>query len=351
MYTFIVVNDYSHWKRVVKNFKNIDIYYSHEYGNLFSREENGELYGVYIEGGESKLFYPFIKRNIPCGKGNVYDIVTPYGYGGPYIEGDDLSIVNFFLKEFNKYCLTNNIITETIRFHPLYGNYKYLKGYMDVQYIRKTTAVDLAQPLEHIRDNYSSMNKRNIKKAKKEGLSCFLAEPTNSNINVFIDMYYETMKKNQASDYYFFKKDYFYEQMKATSISNTFLLFTKYRDEIVAGVMVIVGSQYSHYHLGASRTQYLQLKPNNLLFDFMVEFSKQQGSSFLHFGGGYEENDGLFKFKSSFTNENHYDYFLGKKIHNHQVYKKMEKEIRNTNIVNENFFPIYRGILREKINL
>src|SRR5690606_9044492 len=95
---------------------------------------------------------------------DYYDIVTPYGYGGPYIEGDDETIILDFDEEFEQFCLASNILTETIRFHPFVQNVNFTKSRMEVEFIRPTTAVDLTKPLEEIREHYTLMNKRNIKK-------------------------------------------------------------------------------------------------------------------------------------------------------------------------------------------
>lgn len=342
-----IIREKVQWEETIRKFNHLDIYYSYPFGNLFAKQEEGELLAVYMEIGESRLFYPFIKREVPYDAGPIFDIVTPYGYGGPYIEGNS-SIITHFYECFTEFCMENNIITETIRCHPLIQNERYLKMSLDIQYIRKTAVVDLSQPLTHIRKSYSTMNKRNIKKAMDMGLSSFIAEPTESNIQKFIDLYYETMDRNQATKYYYFPKEYFFEQMKATQISNTYLLFAIFEGEIIAGVMVLIGKDFAHYHLGASKTEYLHLRPNNLLFDYMISFCKQKGSSLLHLGGGYEEDDGLFKFKSSFTNNNHFKYFIGKKVHNQFLYDQIIYEISASYEVNEKFFPIYRATLGPK---
>ncbi|MEH7250434.1 GNAT family N-acetyltransferase [Neobacillus niacini] len=339
---FQVVGRKSQWEEILKNFKEADIYYSYEYGDLFAKQEGGELLTAYFEDGYSKVLYPFIKRKVDWNEEDIYDIVTPYGYGGPLIEGESKSIVQFY-KLFEEYCQENKIITETIRFHPISKNYINCKKVMDVKYIRKTTAVDLTLPLEEIRETYSPMNKRNIKRAIKEGISCYVAEKTQEKIETFTKLYKRTMDRNNAESFYYFNKKYFFELFKNTNINETNLLFAQYRGEIIAGVIVMKGPKYSHYHLGASKTEFLYLKPNNCLFDFMIEFCKRRGSTHLHLGGGYQENDGLFKFKASFTNCNNFDFFIGKRVYDPKKYKEISESVLKKYKVNENYFPVYRG--------
>lgn len=339
---FFTISDKRQWDFILESFKKTDVYYSFDYGNLFASRENGKLLAAYYEDESSKVFYPFIKRKVEWDKEEMFDIVSPYGYGGPLLEGscDSLEI---FYKYFTDYCKENNILTETIRFHPIYKNHEQCMKVMEVKYIRKTTAVDLTMPLDEIRKQYSTMNKRNIKKARSKGLFCFLAEKNQENIQTFIEMYKETMNRNQADEYYYFEEKYFYEQLNNTEISESFLLFAKYEEEIIAGVIVLKGEEFSHYHLGASRTSFLHLKPNNLLFDFMIEFCQLKGSTHLHLGGGYSEYDGLFEFKSSFTNQNHYDYYIGKRVYDEIIYDQIKEDVKSRFKVNEEYFPIYRG--------
>ncbi|WP_160722263.1 peptidoglycan bridge formation glycyltransferase FemA/FemB family protein [Bacillus sp. USDA818B3_A] len=339
---FDIIEQQDYWKGILKNFNNIDCYYSYEYGNLFAKNENGKLFAAYYQEEDTRIFYPFIKRRVPFAEEELYDIVTPYGYGGPFIQGDEAIVKNFY-PLFSSYCQLHNIITETIRCHPFYQNYRYLGNLLDIDYIRKTTSVDLRASLDEIRQNYSGMNKRNIKKAINNNLTCFVAENNQSNINTFIELYHETMDRNHAASYYYFDEEYFFNQVQDTDLSETFLLFTSLNNEIIAGVMVLVGKEFSHYHLGASKTKYLDFKPNNLLFDYMIEFCRSKGSKQLHLGGGYQENDGLFKFKTSFTNQNNYDYFIGKKVHNETAYNKIINQLNLRYEFDENYFPCYRG--------
>lgn len=329
------------WSKFIEKFDMLDIYYSQEYVNLFADVEDGVPEAVYYENENGKVFYPFIKRKIDIKEG-YFDIITPYGYGGPVLEGKH-SVIKPFYHQFTEYCLRNNIITETVRLHPLLKNDEYMKDVMTVDYIRKTTAVDLTPSLEEIRKNYTSSNKRNIKKANREGVTIYISN-YQDDIEIFMDLYYETMDRNNALSYYYFDKSFFYRQMEETLLSKSYLLFAKYDEKIIAGVILLIGKEYAHYHLGASKTDYLFLRPNNLLYDAMVEFSKSLGLKTLHLGGGYQENDNLFKFKTSFTNNKHFHYYLGKHILNDKIYHELSQMVMNNLSCNDecNFFPAYR---------
>lgn len=337
----ILLGTNDNWNQYIEKLSKLDIYYSQEYVNLFAKIEEGVPEAVYYENENGKVFYPFIKRKIDIKEG-FFDIITPYGYGGPVLEGKR-SVIKQFYYLFRESCFENNIITETVGLHPLLNNVEYLKDVMTVDYIRKTTAVDITLPLEEIRRSYSSNTKRNIRKANKEGVKVSISN-NKDEIEIFIDLYYETMKRNHASSFYYFNRPYFYHQMNKTELSKSYLLFAKYREKIIGGVLLIIGKEFAHYHLGASKTKYLSLRPNNLLFDAMIEFCKTFGLKTLHLGGGYEDNDSLFKFKSSFTNNKSYNYFLGKNIINDKIYNELSQIVMNdpSSSAEIHYFPCYR---------
>lgn len=329
------------WNEYSSKFSKLDVYFSQKYVTLFASLQEGTPEAVYFENENGKIFYPFVKREIDL-KPGYFDIITPYGYGGPVLEGDRSVILSFY-EQFREYCFNNHIITETVGMHPLNENELYLKDIMTVDYIRRTAAVDLSPSIEEIRSNYSTNNKRNIRKAIKEGVEISVSNNKND-LEVFIDLYYETMGRNNASNFYYFNRSYFLKQMEETELSKSHLLLAKYSNQIIGGIMMIEGTEFAHYHLGASKTEFLPLRANNLLFDAMIEFSKAEGAKMLHLGGGLKDGDSLFSFKSSFANSDFYNYCLGKNIINEPIYQELSAVIENSTPTRSRnlFFPIYR---------
>lgn len=326
------------WDNYIKRFMKLDIYYTREYTMLFSEIQGGSPQAAYFENKAGRVFYPFIKRKIHLRDG-YFDIITPYGYGGPILEGEQV-VLNDFYKLFKDYCIENNIISETVGLHPLLKNNEYLKEIMKTDYIRGTAAVDLTLPIEDIRKGYTSTNRRNIRKALKHGVYTSVSNER-EDLESFIDLYYETMDRNHASNFYYFDRTYFYKQMQTTTLSKSVLIIAQYNKEIIGGVLLLIGTDFAHYHLGASKKDYLSLRPNNVLFDAMIEYAKSQGASILHLGGGYVDSDNLYKFKTSFSTNKSYEYFLGKHIINKEKYYEFANMV-SINESEKNYFPIYR---------
>ncbi|WKA53864.1 GNAT family N-acetyltransferase [Planococcus shixiaomingii] len=338
-----VIRDNNRWNEVVSSFEKSDVYYTYEYCSAAAKQEGGIARLIYYKNAYGTVIYPIIIRKIETRMEKpLFDITTPYGYGGPLIMGEK-EILKEFKSIFHSYCKSTGIVTEVIRFHPLLNNVSYSESYCELQYIRKTTAVDLEFELPIIRESYSKMNRRNISKAHKHGLQCREVEKNTENIMVFWKLYKETMNRKNASNYYYFNKNFIEQQLKNTPISKSHLLFVFHGEKIISAVILFTAPLFAHYHLGASDSEYLSYKPNNLIFDFMVEVAKKEGSMLLHLGGGYQENDSLFKYKTSFTNNNLFDFYIGKNIFDHTLYNEIIADKEFSADSDEEYFPLYRS--------
>jgi lipid II:glycine glycyltransferase (peptidoglycan interpeptide bridge formation enzyme) len=92
---------------------------------------------------------------------------------------------------------------------------------------------------------------------------------------------------------------------------------------------------------------YFSLSPNNLLLYEVIQFAKEKGCKIFNLGGGYEQNDSLFRFKSSFSSS-FTDFFTFTKIHDSRIYKILCQTrdrfdyLNNNEIKRTGYFPEYR---------
>ena len=107
-----------------------DIYFDQNYGKLYEKADKGSAVIFNHESQYGKVMHQFIKRCIPAellsdGE-ELYDIVTPYGYGGPLIveseDGCRELLVRSFYEDFSQYCAEQKIVSEFVRFHPIAQN-------------------------------------------------------------------------------------------------------------------------------------------------------------------------------------------------------------------------------------
>lgn len=339
-----------------------DIYYRNAYGKLYEDVEMGE-YGMYEYSSSSgKVIHPFIKRCVPflIDDKRYFDIITPYGYGGPLItEATDNSttgkqkLMVEFLNSFGKYCEDNDIIAEFIRFHPLYENARQLlfssddhnyEGY-SVIFNRHTVAIDLNDS-NLFATQFDSKCRNMVRKAEKLGVTIEIDTELIS-IDSFADIYYETMIKDVADEYYFFKRNYF-QRIRDELQDESLLVNAMYEGATVASSLFLyTPGEYAHYHLSATKTECYRLAANNLILLRACEELRARGCTQLHLGGGLsgETDDRLLLFKRSFGREerNQKDFYIGKKIWNKNIYEKAVTIFLAAGGEHSSFFPEYRG--------
>ena len=335
------IRDRDAWNAYIKAF-DLDVYYEYDYLSLDC--ESDDTPELFIYWNESRtMLYPYMQRQIA---GTPYfDTVTAYGYGGPVFFGrwtpEQVSEArSIFLAS----CRSRSIITETVRFHPLLDNAHLGRSWVDIcRAVRPTTAVDLRRPLPDVLADIEGRSQRNIRKALRETVAVRKGGP--DDLAVFIRLYWETMARRHAEDWYYFGQDYFNSLFLSDRIDAE-LLVAEWGGEIIAGCVVMYSSKYAHYHLGASSLAHLSHRPNHLLFREMIVEASRRGKEFLHLGGGAsaDPNDSLLVFKKTFTAGQEAMFYLGQSVIDSQAYGTACRDFlsRYSGAEESGWFPLYR---------
>lgn len=337
------------WDEIVNSFNNVDIYFRWGYIKPFSDNRDGEPILFYYEDDNGRVANIFLKRDIAdcryfkniIDKEKYFDITSPYGYGGVLHEGtNEKLLAKAYVEEFERYCADNNIISEFIRFNPMINNYKFLDEYYDITFNRKTVYMKIDESEEKILSDMDGKCRGRVRKAIKNGVIVKNGN-TDDMICKFSDLYLGTMDRDNAEEYYYFNKEFFFEVIN--ELKDNSKIFTANIDErVISAALVLFNENYVHCHFLGNDKEYLKLAPNNLLFFEIAKWGHENGKSIFHIGGGYQsENDNLFKFKSTFSKSNRFDFYIGKKIYNKQMYDYLVN-IRGNNYSDSKFFPKYR---------
>lgn len=323
----------------------LDIYFKEEYGKIYELNGEGELQQFRLENQYGTVIYNFLKREIPLESGkNYFDIATPYGYGGPlfldYMDDESLNILKDQFKEsFTEYCQRENIVSEFIRFHPILENHRFLTDYMEVSYNRDTICIEIENE-EKILENFAANGRKNLKKAQAAGIRVEIG----GNLEELYRLYIQTMERTNASDYYFFSKEFFRNTLDL--LGDGAKIFSAYYDgKIIASLLVIHGGEFMHYHLIGSDYSFKEMGVNNMLIYQAARWGAANGKKYFHLGGGYSGNgDTLFRFKRTFSKGELCHFYIGKKIHNLEIYNKLAEERESRGKKEDTvYFPIYRG--------
>ena len=301
-----------------------DVYYDQSYCKL-NVPDNAELFKFTYNEGNSKFLNISVKRPIVKIKNkqileNYFDLETPYGYGGFYSNNSDIQFLKNAFNQYSEKCYQENIIAEFVRFHPFnFITEKYSSFFDFFSKDRSVVIVDINQTIEERWKNYSSNTRNVLRKCEKNNLHF----QKSNNSKLFIEMYYDTMKRNNALDYYYFKVDYFDKLF----IRNDAQLFEVIKDDrIIAMGIILFGKEIAHYHLSANTEDSLKLNANYYLLDRTFNYSKEFGKKYFLLGGGRTNNldDSLFRFKKKFSKDL-LDFYISGKIYNQKKYAQYIK--------------------------
>ncbi|KKB40912.1 GNAT family N-acetyltransferase [Bacillus thermotolerans] len=323
-----------------------DIYFDENYGKLYEGVEHGESQVFRFENEIGEIKNQFIKREIPIKKDDkvYYDIVTPYGYGGPIItkclNGKRDELVSHYFNAFDQFCKENSIVSEFIRFHPILNNVNDFKTIYSVSFLRKTLGTNLKDYEDPVQSEFSKSCRKNIRRALNKGITFEIIERP-EDIGEFKQIYYSTMARNEAADYYYFDDGYF---DKVLSLFREDIVIVKalYLGKTIAQGLYFVYEKKIHIHLSGTLSDYLYLSPAYILRYAITLWGKENGYEIIHHGGGRSnsEEDGLYKFKKGFAKNTEFDFYVGKKIWNVDVYKEICRKAKVDE--EKEFFPAYR---------
>ncbi|MDD2496745.1 MAG: GNAT family N-acetyltransferase [Desulfitobacteriaceae bacterium] len=309
------------WVKALNRFPSLDIFYDPEYCSIFQEEGEGKAQLFLCEKNNDWMIYPFFLRRIndlsflqnklPQ---SYFDIVSPYGYSGPVVSTpSEPDIFNYFLEQFSNYCMKNNIVTEFIRFHPLLENHCYhWEGYLEIERAKSLIILDLSCSEEEIWAGYKYNNRKNIRKASREGLEILIEEGVDR-FPQFFDIYLKTMDRRKAKPFYYFSQSFFHNIHQKMSGRFVYVFALK-NGKPVSAELLLFNNKCIHYFLGGTLSEYYYCRPNNFLKHQIILWAKARGIKYFILGGGYEEDDGIFHYKRSFAPDGVKDFFIGKEF-------------------------------------
>lgn len=323
-----------------------DIYHSPKYHRIHENYYKAKALATVVQEDDKVFFHPYILHpvknigTIPLSN-IIYDIQSVYGYSGPIVSSKDLGFLEKAWNYHFKWCHGNNVVAEFIRFNPILNNHLHAQGQYEIVKLRKTIYLNLPGNIEHLLDNYSSVQRNMIKKAQKVGLSVFEAS-LDEFMGCFQDIYISTMKRLKADDQYYFDSEYF--STLITMKDNVKLFLVKYMSQIIAGALFLTYNKRMHYHLSGCNDKYQQLGGiNNYILHEAACWGIRNGYEIMHLGGGLtnEPSDSLLKFKQSISKDS-FNYFIGKKIHNSKIYEEFSNMWGTQNKAKSSHFLFYR---------
>ncbi len=325
----------------------MDIYFQKEYGIVNELIEDGKAVCREIRTDYGTVSDLFIVRAIPTkidGE-QYYDIVSPYGYGGPVITecepGKKDALLDAYEREFAGYCREHRIVSEFIRFHPLVGNGVDFQKMYDVRLDRKTVGTRLDIYENPVLEEFSKSCRKRIRRAIRDGITYRVTERPDD-LSSFRAVYDSTMKRNGAGEYYYFSDDYFKQCLKYFG-KNLILVEALYEGNVIAAGFYFIWEKVIHIHLSGTLSEYLYLSPAYVLRYAVTLWGKEKGYKLIHHGGGRsgDPEDSLYTFKKQFGKNTDFDFYIGQRVWNREIYGKL-CAARGVDPDSGGYFPAYR---------
>lgn len=318
-----------------------DIYFQDDYINLYLNDGNSS-FDFRFEENQSVFSNKTIKRKIDyVGQVSVanqrrYDTETAYGYGGYQTNTPDAKFVRQAIDTYSRFCVDQNVISEFMRFHPFNSFPQQFPQFFDFLVPdRQTVVVDLSLTKEQRWSQYDANTRNVLRKAEKA-----LTFERTEEITVFMEMYHETMERNQAEDFYFFHEAYF---RRLIGLENCHLYQVKLGQEVICSSFVLLGKEIAHYHLSANRTAFLKHNGNYFLLDNLFGQAQREGKKYFHLGGGRtnQENDSLLLFKRKFS-KTLLTFYIAGKIFIPEAYRELCNLWQQQSDKQQKYFLKYR---------
>src|SRR5699024_7529943 len=189
----------------------------------------------------------------------------------------------------------------------------------EVQTIRRTAGTNLGDFKDPFMDEFSKSCRKNIRKSLRSGVTYKVTEKP-SEIKDFLRIYYSTMDRKSAQDYYYFDEAYFNQCLEYFQ-DNILIVEAIYENQTIAMGFYFVYGEFIHTHLSGTLSEYLYLSPAYILRFALAEWGKDNGYKIIHHGGGTSNDpeDSLYKFKKQFGKNTDFEFSIGKKIWNHEI--------------------------------
>ena len=294
------------------------------------------------DNGQPLVVMPFYLRPIDTGcNESCYDVISTWGYSGPAYSTDlpDDVLISFW-EEVDRWYSENHVVSEFIRF-KLNNNHEYYSGTL-VEGMHNIKGV-LRSP-ETIWSQYNRKVRKNINKARREGLEVRLFFATDITDHIF-DQFYEvfehTLDRTRAASNYYYSYEKLWKFIEVNP-ENVAIALTLINDKPIASEMILISNHSVFSFIGGTYSDHFSLRPNEILKHEIIKWAFNRGFKYFILGGGYGKDDGIFRYKQAFFPEDVCSYYTGRKIVEKEIYRKLAGIGDQDMKIEEDFFPLYR---------
>ncbi|MET8350256.1 GNAT family N-acetyltransferase [Micromonospora sp. NPDC005206] len=315
--------DAARWLAVHQAWAAREVFAHPSYVRLFAGEQDEPL-AAYAETPSGFILYPFVLRPVTAphlvSPGRpVFDITSPYGYGGAFHTGAGEVDAKEFWSAFDDFCRTRNVVSEFTRLCLFEDRRLPYPGRTEQKLVNVVR--DLQTSQNQMWREFDPKVRKNVNKARRLGVRIEVDE-TGARLDDFLQIYKSTMDRRHARANFYFPQEFF--RTIVHELPGHFAFFHALHDGRVVSTELVLSSTHTLYsYLGGTERSAFDLRPNDLLKVEVFRWGQEHGKRHLVLGGGYAPDDGIFRYKRAFAPDGLVPYSVGTRVFDEQTYAQL----------------------------
>ena len=279
------------------------------------------------------------------------DVISPYGYGGATCEDDCRreQAEQAMHQALACYFLQLGVVSEFVR-EDLFRHHLISRSDGIHTVMQPNIVVDLTVSPEERWQRYSPNMRRYLRHAQEAGITVDISDGSEW-LEPFIDLYYGTMKRQHASDYYFFSRGKLQHLHDALNCADGVrCVLASLNGQAISAQLLLMSADTMYSFLSGTDQTFFKLRPFEWLNHNVISWGHDNGYTAFVLGGGLKPNDGLFQFKRKFEPNGLVDFCVRRVIWNQERYDALvaarqawEMGVGKTWMPEPTFFPRYRA--------
>jgi hypothetical protein len=302
-----------------------DVYYTPEYHQLYENHGDGKARCFVFSDQDDYALYPFFLNrindlgyNLP---GDFFDVQGVYGYNGIVTSSQDHGFLIKLKDAWLDWVRSNNIVAEFTRFNPVHRNENLCLWAHPIDAL-DNVLIELFDYDTIWQNSYDRGVRNALRKCADSGMAfriCVGDEISEGTFDKFTQLYLSTMDRREADSFYYFDSHYF-EHLYSMLRRHLLLVWVEFEDKIISSDLYFANGVNAYGFISGTLKEYFHMKANTFLRDQTIKALIGLGYRNYSIGGGLTRGDSVFKYKKSFSKNHDSIFYIGKAIHNQEVY-------------------------------
>jgi len=299
------------------------------YVRLFARPTDRSMCAAFSTDHGGALF-PFLLRPLaiePWAETDEasWDLVTPYGYGGAFAWNCTEEESRTFWEQFQAWTEANGVVASFARLSLFAEQQLPFAGEVTVDRLNVVRGLELTP--DELWHDFEHKVRKNVNCAKRSDLRVEI-DPTGRRIEEFLNVYHSTMQRRGATDGYYFPREFFASVVRELPGQYVFLHVLQ-GPQVVSTELVLVSAEHLYSFLGGTLAESFAQRPNDLLKHEAILWGRAAGKRAYVLGGGYEGEDGIYRYKKSFAPNGSKPFCVARHVHDPAAYDRLVERRRH----------------------